>query len=606
MSEHSPSISTPDASYDEIKISLFEDFADWKKKLLWKIRFVDIGFKIFLILPCFLAAITFWILILKGQAEVSRFIIVSSFFLTVPLIWVFVNLGRHSKSQREEIPRYIDWSDKRFYEISQTLTEAGMNLSTTLGKLQISDRLDVQIYSRSRTYHRPFLILFIAYWFFNVFVFRQLIIAALRSSVETSLGLQPTTNYLLQLAFPLMLIGTFLIIIFYSVIMDVFFPRLTFSITSRTISHLKGQPAKIKLLALHELSHVKHYDPMKKMVWTTYRKVSQIYLVVTVLCVISGIWQHPRSIIPGFFLLLGISVWFVIINKFKQLIFTLQEIRADVEAMKSAGDYQVMLEWLNDMPTKSNFDLDNKEKKLTQMLAQNLLIRLDTNIQKIEEQIELLKDRIGIITTKSLKCINGGLYKKLLIGYGSVLVSLIGLFGLLIPVSTTSAPKVNTADMQPLDTWVRYPLYGTDVALDLPGKPEEIFFDLSTFPQPARNYTLNAKGYVYERENLIFFMTHLQAVEGFTPNLEGAIRGSLDEIKKQKPNGNLEYQIDNRDIENIIVKGMVKYTENTPFEIQGIGKRKGEKIWVLIVLSKRGNPESKSAADRIFKSILIF
>lgn len=155
--------------------------------------------------------------------------------------------------------------------------------------------------------------------------------------------------------------------------------------------------------------------------------------------------------------------------------------------------------------------------------------------------------------------------------------------------STRSTPNitVNSGNSKAETNWVRQPLYGAEMALDLPGKPNEIPFDISAMPSQIRDVMKEMKGYEYTQNDLVVIVTYGQYVDGFIASPEGGAKGSLEDMKKQKPDGNLKYKIDNRDPTNIIISGSVNWIENTPFDINGFGKVKGEKSWLLFCYQQK-------------------
>jgi hypothetical protein len=190
---------------------------------------------------------------------------------------------------------------------------------------------------------------------------------------------------------------------------------------------------------------------------------------------------------------------------------------------------------------------------------------------------------------------------SLVITIASILIGgIIGRQCVNLAFKTTRPRVVNEAK------WERQPLYGTDMVMELPGKPNEIRFDISAFPPQVRDVIIKMKGYEYTRRDLVVMTSHAQYIDGFVGSSEGAARAGLEDMKSQKPTSNLQYQLDNRDPDNIIITGSLNWEENTPFDLNGFTRRKGERMWTLFVLSKRGDRESESASARILKSVTIF
>ena len=173
----------------------------------------------------------------------------------------------------------------------------------------------------------------------------------------------------------------------------------------------------------HELSHARHYDPIKKIIWITYRRFSQIFLFFVGLYVFFVILEIPQLLVWGLLISPCLVGWIVSIHRIKKNISLFQEVRADVEAIKAPTDYDVYIQLLEEIPIESNpvslleiagwrkrfsaaFKNEKAEKKI-KMSKEEMENRLDT---LYEGNISVNKD--------------GKLRRILFFGYASACLSL--------------------------------------------------------------------------------------------------------------------------------------------------------------------------------------
>jgi Zn-dependent protease with chaperone function len=427
MSEDSLPATTPlpiPAATNGPEVIRAESFFVWKKNLLWKIRLADIGVKAFLIL-LFPLTISFYYIYLSSPRptlweEFIRLIWIPLVFLSGVFLLIQPAFDKSLRNLRKTNARDIDWSKEKFRELADALTEAGIDISKTVGRVEVADRWCIQFYQRPR--HSD-LALFLS--MLLVFLF-----ALFKNYQEMSVGSVIFLSLIAACIFGPM-IAKLVLSIF-----DVFVPRLELLVTSRVISRLRSEPTQLRLLVAHEFSHEKHHDPLKKLFWKSLGEISRMYLSVAafylvwlLLIMIRGHSATPKiaSVIA---LLLGMACWYVATIRVRKLIPLFQELRADLDAVESASDREALAEMFTGIPVESKFDavLHRRGSLKATIIRLVTRYRRADDIRLISQQREHIPPRIEMLATGVINHISSGaVRRKLYFAYGSVFASMAAL-----------------------------------------------------------------------------------------------------------------------------------------------------------------------------------
>lgn len=401
-----------------------KSFFVWKKRLLWKLRLADVAVKVFLILLFPLTIIFYYTHLSSPRAtlwgELVRLIGIPLVFLSSVFLVIQGWLDKSLRNQRTTKARDIDWSKEKYKEIANALREVGLDILKTVGKVEVSDRWYIQFYQRPRHSN-------LAYYLGISSVFLLVLFKTYR---EMSVGQVIFVSLLSAYLFGSLLSKLVLRIV------DVFVPRLEFIVSSRVISQLRNEPTKLRLLVGHEFSHEKHHDPFKRLFWKSLGEISRIYLVVaafflTWLLVMMIRGHSPTAkIVSVIALLLGMACWYVATLRVRKLIPLFQELRADLDAVASASDREVLAEMLAGIPVESKFDAVLKRRGSLKAIVIGLATRYRraADIRLINEQKEHVDPRIELLSTGAINPIgSGAVRRKLYFAYGSVFGSMTAL-----------------------------------------------------------------------------------------------------------------------------------------------------------------------------------
>jgi Zn-dependent protease with chaperone function len=400
---------------DGLKAVQVESFFVWKKNLLRKIKFADIGVKIFLLLPYLLPVFCYYYFTSSRPTLKGEFLrlILPPLFISLPsFFFVYIEINKLFDTRRKAKVSAIDWSKKKFQELAHAATAAGLNISETIGKLEVVDRWHIEIYQRPRNHALGFLLGLCGFCLSLIFMKYE--------------GIGLNTKLILLSLFIAITLGVNSVAALLRVF-DVFIPRLELLITSRALTYLRGEPTKLRLLISHEFSHEKHRDPLKKLIWKVFGEVPRIYLFLLGFLLSLILIKSPHLAVQKIVLLIALLIcivcWSVAIVQVQKLIPLFQELRADLDAVNSSSDCEVLTELLIGLPVE--FELDSILRKFGPLKATAIRFRRRYEIKLNNERKEQRKNRIEMLTTGSISLINNsGLSRTFLFAYGSVLISL--------------------------------------------------------------------------------------------------------------------------------------------------------------------------------------
>jgi hypothetical protein len=410
--------------------SELETFFDWRTGLLSQLKLTSLWINLYLSTPVLLPACALWSTSVWSTSKTRLSFAEAAFAYALFLIFFFAEflrgandaLNRVPKADRKKFktPRVnlirrklkrptnekrskrtkrnrldyptIDWSAEKYVKLANTIRENGIALSKITGRLEVSDSWNIHIYQSlrpSRLNSCSFLLgLLVGLWLLHY------------------LGVPWQILVVLCLV-------TSLVLTLYRIL----FAPLTLFITTRVLSDLKAEPNKQTLLIGHECSHAMNKDPLKTIV--RHSLVSAGRSVVF----IAGILMIGKSIRPEFrqvvvpligYLFFGFC-WVgqtVLLESFLRF---MQELRADLDSIKSPADRESYLALLKGIPIHVRFEPVFTHNPWKMWRARAERRRRTSAFQEHTEQIER---RIKALETENINLARElGLRKRLMIVY---------------------------------------------------------------------------------------------------------------------------------------------------------------------------------------------
>jgi Zn-dependent protease with chaperone function len=394
-----------------------EQFLVWKSQLLRKLRAADLAVKIAILLPLFMPALLFWSLfywfgLLAEQMREGPFLyLYTAFFVFIPYYYYLRGLEKLTKRHKKKKFVEADWSKPKYRELAAALTSAGADLTTLTCRVTVEDSWNIHAYPRMREPPRP--------------ARKTMILYTIVYLMVVAFSTYLRAGWVIVVAsVPGLVVGVALLIkttVF--IIREMVRPVFSLIISTRVLTYLKGEPDKFRLLIAHELSHIKHRDPLRRVVWNEREEHAGFFLfwgtVVFIIGTVVG-WNT----VPAWAFISCALAWFVALLPISDLVPLFQELRADLDAIKTASEREVLLQLLRDIPIESKHQRYlNRNISLRQLVS---VIGDASHLMRINEQKDVMSERVAMLEAGEIELLNEGrLRLRLLTCYAAATLTLI-------------------------------------------------------------------------------------------------------------------------------------------------------------------------------------
>jgi Zn-dependent protease with chaperone function len=407
-------ITSPDITHPSVVIETAEQFNVWKGRLLRKLRSVDLVVKIALSLPLFMPAFLIWSIYYWASkikvaiwTEPGSYIMIIAFVLIFPYYYYFKGLAKLSRRHKKK-KRFIkiDWSKQKYQELANAITNSGVNIAKITGELAVDDGWNIHIYPRPREFLTNRMGR-------QILLFNGLLLVLLLYLDWPSVWIFLLLSQGIAL---LLLIGILLTL-------DLIRPRLTLVLTTRVLTLLKGEPEKFRLVVSHEVSHIRHRDPVSRVIWED-RESTGAFLIFWFAISFIFLAMVGKNIASAWVFISCMFGWLIVLFLISDLIPLLQELRADLEAIKSTAERELLIQVLRVIPIESKHQSYlNSNISLKQFLS---VIKDASHHFRIDDQKEVMRQRIAMLETGEISLINEGrLHLKFLLYYVVAITTLI-------------------------------------------------------------------------------------------------------------------------------------------------------------------------------------
>jgi hypothetical protein len=365
-------------------------FLAWRERLLRELRAANIAVKFAVLLPLFLPSVALW----SSLYWFSRFDRTPWYdpsHLMFAFLVVFLmhyhsflrGLTKLSKRHKKMKLIDIDWSKPKYQELAVAVIESGIDVTAITGKVTIDDSWDIHTYPQARELPS----------YYEKMVGRWSLLAPLSLMFLAYVGAKRLA-IILVIAFGITFV-TLVMIYTAKAILDLFRPRFTLAVSTRVLTYLKGNPHRFRLLVAHELSHMKHKDPVRRVVWESRSDTGGFFLgwgaIIAILVNVLGESTAPAW--AFIVCLLGCCILHIIVS---DLIPLIQELRADLEAVNSASDREALLQLLRVIPIESKHEpYLNRRISLRQIVSVvwdvKRLIRINEEKDTVGQRVTMLE-----------------------------------------------------------------------------------------------------------------------------------------------------------------------------------------------------------------------
>jgi hypothetical protein len=393
-------------------------FIVWKSQLLRQLKSVDVAVKLALLLPLLLPTILLWSALywfakIKWAmwSEPSLYLFVILYVVVFPYFYFLRGIGKLSKRHKKKKFIDIDWSKQKYRELAEAITKSGIDIATVTGRLTVGDTWDIHTYPQARENPTPRKLLLLL----SIFHVLALLLLAYRGAEQVTYALVSVPSLIFSVV---VLIKSTVVII-----LDLFRPRFTLFLTTRVITYLKGEHEKFRLLIAHELSHISHKDPVRRVLWEQRQNDGRVILfwsaIAFVIATVVG-W----NLAPAWVFISCLLGWYIAHFLTLDLVPLFQELRSDLDAINSPSERELLLQLLRVIPIESKHEpYLNRHISLKQLAA---VVTDASHHFRVDDQKEVMRQRIVMLETGELALIKEGrLQRKLLFSYAAAILTVI-------------------------------------------------------------------------------------------------------------------------------------------------------------------------------------